>query len=382
MDDLTTIRTAYGEPAPPTLQEITQARALLEQAPATAPRRRWLPVGLGVLATGAAAAVAVATLGAGGGGVTPSPSAPQAAPSARQMVLAAAHQAEQRTTKRFLTVHSRHCFALPVRAKTGTYLMQPCDESWQWAARDRAGDSAIWSRNLATKPSSPRDAELWKKAGSPRGLPYRDLPERYPDMYKVDPTPWKEDPSDRNSNSGKFFLSGLGREVTAAQFQDPAVIREAVREKLNQRKRLPPGVKVAPGRGEPEGPGQALVRVRSTVQDLPLSPKGWAEVIRALSDVPGVVAVGRVTDPLGRSGVALEGTRTNGRGSARTLERVIFDPRTGELLASTSTLVQPATGKNASFGEGYRPGTVVSSDVSIRREWTDRRPTAPEGVRR
>ncbi|MGI5166369.1 hypothetical protein ACQEU3_18630 [Spirillospora sp. CA-253888] len=376
-----TIRDAYGDPAPPTMRETAQARALLGQAPA--PRRRGLAVGLGVLATGAAAAVAVAALGAGGGGVAPSPSA-QAAPSAKQMVLAAAHKAEKRSAKRYLTVHNQHCFALPVRAETGAYLMRTCDETWQWAARDRAKDSAIWSRNLPIEPLSPQDAELWKKAGSPRKLPYQEDPKRYPDMYKVDPTPWKEDPSDRNENSGKFFLSGLGREVTAAQLQDPAVVRQAVKQAMAREKKMPPGAR-APGRqaAGPQGAGQAVVGVTIALQDLPLPPKGWAEVIRVLSDVPGVRAVGRVTDPIGRPGVALEGLRTAGRdiGGHSLMERVIFDPETGELLASTSTIVDPGSGKGAAFGEGHRKGVVVSSDVSIRREWTDQRPTSPEGAR-
>ncbi|MFI6515177.1 hypothetical protein ACIBF1_06390 [Spirillospora sp. NPDC050679] len=384
MDDLKTIRNAYGDPAPPTMREITQARALLEQAPA--PRRRWFAAGLGVLATGAAAAVAVATLGAGGGGAAPS-STEQAAPTAEQMVLAAAHKAEKRSAKRYLTVHNQHCFALPVSAKTGPYLMRTCDETWQWAARDRAKDSAIWSRDLPIKPLSPQDAALWKRAGSPRKLPYQEDPKNNPDMYQLDPTPWKEDTSDRDEDSGKFSLPGLDREVTAAQLQDPAVIRQAMKEAVRREKKMPPGAGAPSGRPappgrrtEPEGPGQAVVRVTGALQDLPLPPKGWAEVIRALSGVPGVRAVGRVTDPVGRPGVALEGPRT--AGGQTTMERVIFDPETGELLASTSAIVTPGSGTGAPYDAAYRPGVVIGSDVSISREWTDRRPTAPEGARR
>jgi hypothetical protein len=56
-----------------------------------------------------------------------------------------------------------------------------------------------------------------------------------------------------------------------------------------------------------------------------------AELLRALADEPGFVWRGDVTDRAGRAGVAV--TRDD---ATQDQELLVFDPRTGELLASES----------------------------------------------
>ncbi|TMR38378.1 hypothetical protein, partial [Actinomadura geliboluensis] len=67
MDELQMIREAYGEPEPPTLKEMTEARAaMLGTPPRTGVRFGWrLKAGIGLVAAGAAAAVAITAVGAG-----------------------------------------------------------------------------------------------------------------------------------------------------------------------------------------------------------------------------------------------------------------------------------------------------------------------------
>src|SRR5215469_10131512 len=60
MDEMRMVRVLYPEPAPPTAQEVAQARALLAGSPRRAPRQLQLRWGLGGAAMAGAAAVAVA----------------------------------------------------------------------------------------------------------------------------------------------------------------------------------------------------------------------------------------------------------------------------------------------------------------------------------
>ncbi|MGV9804879.1 CU044_5270 family protein [Micromonospora chersina] len=70
------------------------------------------------------------------------------------------------------------------------------------------------------------------------------------------------------------------------------------------------------------------------VLDLPVSPQVRAAAYRMLAALPGVTSLGRVTDQLGRSGVAVTVTRQGDFGTAQT--RLIVDPTTGQALAQES----------------------------------------------
>ncbi|GAA3974081.1 hypothetical protein GCM10023085_65710 [Actinomadura viridis] len=331
-------------------------------------------LGLGLVAAAAATAVAIAALGPGGvpgtgGEVT------LRADGAKQMVLAAATQAERQTDDRYLVTHSRDCHAEPVRAKTGNYFVQPCWEMWRWQARDRANDSAIWSRDLPARPQTAEDEKLWKRAGSPTTFPYHDDPKALPKLYRTKPTPWKEDPSDRNENEKGFFLMGLGRTITAQELQNLPTDPKELEKILTRPERAPkPSTNPRARRhSKPTGPGQKIVEMGSAVSGLPLPPKVWAAFIRMLADTPGIQAVGRVTDPLGRPGVALEAARTGGPMNKTSMERIIFDPKTGALLAEVSTFVKAEDNER-----NYRPGTVTSYSANIETRWTGSRPTSPK----
>ncbi|HEX2314741.1 MAG TPA: CU044_5270 family protein [Thermomonospora sp.] len=382
MDEVTMIGALLDEGGP-TRRVTTEGRegldALMHSAatlpaapPQAAPRRdgrrlggrRPFGIGLGLVAVGSAAAVAIAVLGSGG---APGSGGSSRADGPRRMVLAAAVQAERQTDGRFLVMHTKHCHAEPVRARTGDYIVQPCHETWEWRARDRANDSAIWTRELPTRPQTPRDTELWKRAGSPSTFPYHEAPDVLPDQYRTRPTLWKEDPSDRDENPEKFLLPGTGLQLTARELRDLPTDPKQLERVLSRPDRKRP-VK----RGLPIGPGQRIVEMGLAVDGVPLPPKVWAAFIRMLADTPGVRAVGRVTDPMGRPGVALEGTRTGGPTGSTSMERIIFDPRTGALLAVVATTVKGAGSKSA-----YRPGTVESYKLFIETRWTDTRPTTP-----
>ncbi|GLW66140.1 hypothetical protein Arub01_43840 [Actinomadura rubrobrunea] len=382
MRDETTLVAALLDEGGPSRQVTAAGRERLLELARTADRpparkaRRWngwlrgrrpLGLGLGLVAAAAAAAVAVAAVGSGGA----APTRPSG-PGPREMVLAAAVQAERQADGRYLVTHVRNCHAEPVKAETGDYIVQPCHEIWQWRARDRADDSAVWTRDLPTRPQTSRDEALWRRAGAPRTFPSSQDPRALPDLYRTAPTKWKESRSDRNENSDRYVLQPSGRALTAEEVQNLPTDPKELEKLLAPR----------PSEGSPRdrrdsrlptGPGQKIVEATLAVSELPLPPKVWAAFIRMLADTPGVRAVGRVADPIGRPGVALEAPRTAPGGGGTSMERAIFDPNTGALLATVSTTVRRGADDPAVF----RPGTVEGYTVIVESRWTDGRPSRP-----
>ncbi|SCG75950.1 CU044_5270 family protein [Micromonospora coxensis] len=84
--------------------------------------------------------------------------------------------------------------------------------------------------------------------------------------------------------------------------------------------------------GATEGRDQFLFHSGAAlVLDLPVSPQVRAAAYRMLAAMPRVTSLGRVTDRLGRTGVAVAVTRRGDFGTAQT--RLIVDPTTGQALA-------------------------------------------------
>jgi hypothetical protein len=71
------------------------------------------------------------------------------------------------------------------------------------------------------------------------------------------------------------------------------------------------------------------------VLDLPAPAPVRAAAYQMLAALPGVASLGRVTDSLGRTGIAVAVTR-RGDGGTETQTRLIIDPATGRALAQES----------------------------------------------
>src|SRR4051812_31352390 len=122
MDELQTVREAYGEAAPPTMTEIAQARALWEEKPPNRSRFGWpLRVGLGAVAAGAAATVAIALTGHGtpDGGPRTGPDKRAVLDLNKQAVLQAAAKAELAPTGRYWYTDRVSGQSYVVRSKSG-----------------------------------------------------------------------------------------------------------------------------------------------------------------------------------------------------------------------------------------------------------------------
>ena len=77
------------------------------------------------------------------------------------------------------------------------------------------------------------------------------------------------------------------------------------------------------------------------IADMPLSPAQRAAAYRMLAGLHGVHSLGRVTDPAGRHGTAVElASRTATGGTEASV--LIMDPHSGLPLASEVRVVRPA----------------------------------------
>ncbi|XVQ09421.1 CU044_5270 family protein [Spirillospora sp. CA-255316] len=372
MDEVRIVRDAYPEPAPPTAQEIARAKALLE-APPRRPLPRRLRWGLGgVVAAGTAATVAIALAG----GNAPAPTGPVTL-DGRAAVLAAAEKAERQPTGDYWHSNVIQGQAYVVRAKTGTYAITGAlTQSFGWWGAKSGMGEGYYGRDLPARPQTARDEALWRRAGSPST--FRVWSGDHYNTYTTKPTKWQKDGPEKGTDprGGGRFLDGKSVEELQQLPTEPAKLAEMF---LNGSGTL--------AEGDPSGgdrrasSGAQVMRVASILGGAPIPPKVRAGLMRALADRPGVHAIGRTTDPLGRPGIALAtddrattvrgeygGPKTD-QGTYRSREVIVFDEHTGALLSRQNELTEPG-GRYAEM----QPGFVIEYSAVRSAEWTDTRP--------
>jgi hypothetical protein len=382
VDEIQAVRSLYPEPAPPTAREFAEAKALVELTPPRAPSRRRWALGA-VVAVGAAAAATVALVPGGGtpGGKAPDGGTGRTSPSpvalnAMTAVLAAAHKAALQPTGRYWQVDQVQGQSYIVRGPTGAYAITGSrDETFSWWGLKPGMGEAFYDRTLAASPVTAQDTAAWRKAGSPSS--FRVWAGDHWDNLTTTATTWQ--PNHPNPQGGGDFpgaagvagsqgLQGLPTDPgkLAAMFLSPKAMAKAG---------APPRGSASPG---------AKVAITAGLLTSPLPPKVASGLIQAVASQPGVHAIGNVTDPLDRHGVALAaddqaatitsqwGTPTADQGTYRSREVLIFSPATGALLAQEEVLTKPG-GPYAQES----PGFVIYYLAVRSAGWTSTKPAAP-----
>lgn len=327
MDELKTIKEAYGPAVPPTMTQMAQARAQMfgaERKPSGHRRRPpfglRLRIGASLVAAGAAAAAGVASLGS---------------------------------------------------------------EYFTWAGAKPGSGEASYGRDLPSRLLTPQDEVLWRKAGSPSKFRVWSNDHYY--TYGQRSTRWTSDAP--NPSGGGRFSGGL----TAAQLQnlptDPAELAALFFKSgslLTLEKKRALKARGLQARPRELTPGAKINLVYMLLKVSPVPPAVRAGLMRALAQQPGVTAIGEAVDPLGRRGVALaappDTARVTGeygapaaeRGDYTTRDELVFDRRTGEVLAAQRVLVKPG-GPYSS----QRPGFVVNFFALRDSGWTNTKPKPP-----
>lgn len=380
MDEVRMVRDRYPEPAPPTAQEIARAKALLNDPPRRSrPRLLW---GLGgVVAAGAAVTVALTLVG----GNTPAPAPPGVVRlDDREAILAAAEKAEQQPIGKYWYSDQVLGQSYIMRPKTGTYAITGAlTEGFNWFGAKSGTGEAFYSRELPSRPSTARDAALWRRAGSPPNFRVWSSDHYY--TYTSKATKWHLDGQEA---TGGGFLGGKSAEELQSLPTDPAELAEMFLSQTAIASRM---MAIPPGRHLTPKQTRLLKKMRVTplakvsavagLLRLPIPPKVRAGLMRALATQQGVRAIGHATDALGRPGIAMasdEGAVTATgeyggpkaeRGTYRARQVIIFDEHTGALLSTQEELTRPG----GPYSE-MKPGFVINYSATRSAKWTDTKP--------
>ncbi|MGP4104522.1 CU044_5270 family protein [Nonomuraea sp. KM90] len=369
----------------PSLDTVIKGRArLLAEATATttAPvhdlkparkrrRGRLVGAGLSLAVAAAVAVVAPAMLSGGPVPLTPQPgtSSLAGAPSARQILLAAAVAAEKERAAgdywRTVTVR-RWTLTDPTRA----YVIEASRSKESWLA-ERPGLQSWWiDRYLGAKPATPQDEAAWRAAGAPTSWRYpKDMAEN---LFAVPSEPLEAAAGEETATRLRGGWKGTGGILTAQPItwkdlraipDDPDRLRAYLQERVTRLLADSSGI-------DRQEVGMRHLRQGCVelISTLPVSGEVRASAYRILASSPGIRSEGEVTDPLGRDGQALSYEEEIEPGLLTTTQLVV-DPDTGRSLAETRT-------NTITLANGRRT-EIRSSTAHQVAGWTDERPELP-----
>ncbi len=370
MTDLHMIRDLLSE-EPAAAEVVAEGRSRLR---ATYGRRRMrrTGLGLGLVAAGAAAAVVVSVAGTGGEGGTVRPST---APPVKDAFLLAAAKAETLPTGSYWFSDQVEGQSYLVKGTGGgRYAVDATNsEFFQWVARKVGGGDLFYGRDLPFHPWTAADRKAWRLAGSPTTL--KVWANDHYDTVVSKSGRWDAD-LPQAGKGGRFGFPGRGEDLTVEQLEnlptDPAKLAEMI---FSRGAKATDPAAVAK-QTMLSDPAHRLMTVGDLMMNTPLLPKVQAALMRMLVAQPGVRRLGTVTDPLGRTGIAIGGDwvwnsaiKDPGYGVQ---EQLIFDAKTGAFLADQKVLTRPG-GIYAS----QRPGFIVNYWLLRHSGWTDTKPTPP-----
>lgn len=314
MDDYRAVRDLL--PAPPLSPEVERAgRERLAAAFAQERVRRgrgaarWSALALGLAGAAAAAAIVIAHV----------------APADMPVPHGAVAQADG---KRFLLIAAASVAAMPdegawwgstevhgrqFHEPGGRYVLRESESAETWIPADPEGRTWYRQTPQGIKPATPKDEAAWVAAGSPTSWTY-DKPSE-----KGHSGVLRSEPGEQRTSSTEdwdFRILTAGKPLT----------------KMSEVPDTPEGLKAffaADDRTTIDTAARLLFFA-------PVTSETRAAAYQLLASVPGVTAVGQVTDVLGRPGQAIEYESSefappNYRGATRT--RLVIDPASGKPLS-------------------------------------------------
>ncbi|MCG0287429.1 CU044_5270 family protein [Streptomyces sp. PSAA01] len=340
---------------------------------------RWA---LPVAATAAAAGVLVATLPQGGSGAEgprtsagpgPGPTADGARHIPANGRLALQHVADRldRTAAdegTYWQVTTRSGWIGVVDASGETFAVSSSEKQQQsFGVRPGTESLNVMGLDATTEPRSERDAARWRAAGSPKDLTLADTGQGGRLGLRIETGAGKRPTVDR-INSGDRIAALGARNVTYQDLRklpgDSAKLKEVLADLYRE-----------DGGSEVRGRTEWMWRQAAGLIGLPVKAEVRAAAYRVIAGLPGIRALGEVTDPLGREGVgfALPASDRPGYGTGRS--ELIVDPATGALLSEQEVLTEPDA---KAAKAGLTSGTVVNYTATVQSEWTDRQLKTPE----
>jgi hypothetical protein len=342
------------------------------------PRATWLrgPVPWLASAASVVATVLVVTMVTAPDEQRPAPSpaaATGAQPSARQMLLSAATAVAATKAPvsgaywRTSTVSGMDAIS-PDRG----YVIRRLSSKDQWLAR-RPGAQSWWiTQSLGAKPLTPEDQTAWRKAGSPTQWKYPMDMSGYVGANSSEVVQAEAEEKTAARLRGKWKGSGGDLTKELLTWDEIRRIPSGERElRAYLEQLIAAQTKAGNSEQDPRSLEPALQETcMQIVFGLPASPAVRASAYRILATMPELKSLGRVKDPLGRTGEAFGYQVAPELGRKDALEVAwVIDPVTGLPLAGlTTTMVELAGGRTAK---------TTSFTAYQQMGWTDAKPSLP-----
>ncbi|MEV1065205.1 CU044_5270 family protein [Streptomyces sp. NPDC050263] len=237
-------------------------------------------------------------------------------------------------------------------------------ETQQWSYGVKSGTESLWVSGIddSTQPRTARDRQRWQAAGSPQeltlaggGISGGKLGLRIESASESQPTTTRINVGDE--------IAALGADnVTYADLQKLPGDSTKLKAYLA-------GLYKEDGDSEISDRTEWMWQQAAGLIGLPVTAEVRAAAYRVIADLPGIVSLGEVTDPLGRKGVgfALPASDTPDYGAVRS--ELIVDPNTGAMLSEQRTVTEPNA---AAAAAGVTAGTLVNYTATEKAEWSDR----------
>ena len=242
---------------------------------------------------------------------------PSRLPTARQVLLTAAeHVTPGLASGKYWRVQLVQGITYPGGTKADPYDISVTKSADQWNPASSGEKEWVISQQTGAHPATPADEAAWRAAGSPTawtgGVPLSDLNVGVLPSY---PYYWSHLAATTAASAGSAtwqvsdgtvgYVEGDLPGLSAAQFRQLPATQEGMARVLRQYyKQLPCATEKHPTGCSTENQiiWDEAVRL---LQD-PVSQQVKAATFKVMAALPGVRVLGQMTDPLGRSGYALD----------------------------------------------------------------------------
>lgn len=266
------------------------------------------------------------------------------------------------------------------------YLIRPADQNPRpyvladtaqnnWSIGVKPGEPSLMVSNLNEKrgPWTPEDTHRWMMAGSPTTVTIDDGVGAGVGKDKHNTLAMK-------IGSGQPIVNHENYGAKIASVGPDNVDYDYLRSLPNDQAQLAQTFAGLYGRSAGNGPNDEadwMFTQLSELITLPVSSAVRAAAYRVLANLPGITSLGTVTDPLGRSGVAVALPPMAVGDLGQQQRQLIVDPDTNTILSQQVVLVAPSP---LAAEAGLTAGTVVNYTATTRIGWTDQPvalPTTP-----
>lgn len=351
-------------------QDLTELMsAHRSERPARSTRRRVLVPAVGLAA---AAAVAVGAVAVGVGQNRGTQTA--ANPDGHLMLLTMAESVQNQATSgnywQYQTQTQNLSLIRPSDTSTLPYVVAETAQN-DWSIGVKPGEQSLMVSNLNDRrgPWTAEDTHRWMMAGSPvtvladDGVGTRSLDSLVVKIGGGQPV------VNRTNYGGKIAAVGpdnVNYDYLHSLPSDQARLAQMFADLYGKVR----------GTG-PNDQANWMFNQVSGLITLPVSSGVRAAAYRVLADLPGIRSLGTVTDPLGRTGVAVALPPLMIGDLGQEQQQLVVDPATNTILSQQTVLVAPSA---LAARAGLKAGTTINYTATTHIGWTDQQvalPTTP-----